>query len=432
MKQILKEELNRLKFLLSYKPGQLMTESQIKRTYLNEQSRSVSQFNIDFSNYPDYPMAQITYNGQKLDFYMGLTADRIEGKQVKRIVTPPTKTKKEKNPEGIETEIAGDSFDPNIVTISNPEAIKTLKNNAISLANTIEGVFNMDPKKGIENVEKFIGKGFNLIGHADGDVPRATTRDTRVLADHNRYGKKGLYGGQTTPLKKNEWLATKRAQLAYKIFYDEFEKLIYDKFGENFNLIDLVLKRFAIGAGYTTLKIVNHLNPDGTENKSEIGPEYRKFEFNPSFNVKVPISTIVVEPGTEKVIETGSKIGIIDLEIEKNFPSKTVEAYQGEDPGIGGNQFIGVTLEDAEKNNIPIVSLRNKTFNGKKDLTGEIVDAVVFVEGLSFGKLNENKFAGFVYYSPGHLCINEDDAIVQEIEGKKYHQVRYLRVNLKR
>ncbi len=43
MKNNLNEELNRLRYLLGYNPGQLMTESQVKGTYLSEQENDSSE-----------------------------------------------------------------------------------------------------------------------------------------------------------------------------------------------------------------------------------------------------------------------------------------------------------------------------------------------------------------------------------------------------
>ena len=428
MKKTLNEELNRMKHLFGIKGGELMSESKIIRTYLNEQTSAT--FTANFSNWPnDDTVGNVTYDNEKLFVNVFTTSSRFLGPQTIEKEIPAEESKEYKKPGSKEISIEGQSFQPNLVSIDE-QTINSLKQSAGSLVETLKDIHDFDPKNSLSNITKFLNKGFRLEAHADGSVPTATMKNRDVVRDHRLYSKKGLYGGERTPYKRNEWLAKSRGLNAYRIFLNELKNLVYKSFNDE-KIIDKILEILSLGTGYTTFKVVNHLNQDGSQNPSEIGPQFRKFDMIQTFLVDIPIEKTKTTPGrTEKVREKGTEEGIVKLPIEfggENF----VEVYQAEDEAIKGSVWFGISKSDMESGKIPKIG--KGEFNGNQKVNGQITNGNIYIDDFNFGRLKEtsgNKDEHSV--APGLLCIDMTNNNPRIFGEKEYFQLRYCKASLYR
>jgi hypothetical protein len=472
MKNNLNEELNRLKFLLGYKPGQLMTESQVKETYLSEQSRGfrrtpeptntpqqpfdrqadldayertreappsittrintnqgVQNFEVDFSNYPQ----DNTITTKQVRFFDKIGYLKIDSNIVR--FKPPKETKtiipgytKEKTiiPKFEYTTIQGQSFRDNFIGIDK-NVTNSLIQNARELNKTFREIYQLKPTEALENIKKFLNRGFELEGHADGNIPSATRLNQ---TDHANFGNGQLYGGNTTPNSKNTWLAEQRARNAYNIFMKELSRLLKTTFYDNSEIIELITNILTIGGGYTTLNVVDHLNQNGTRNSREIGPEYKRFEFKPTFktNIPIPISTFV--PPTEKIeVEKGDEVGNVSIYLYEYNQDILIPGMVYFDNNLfsQNDKWVGVTKDVLEKYKIPILS--DGKLNGSPTHRAMIDENMRATIGdLQFGTFDRKRVsdATNLAQAAGPLIHNTTiNSARKVIEGVTYYKVSY-------
>jgi hypothetical protein len=452
MNNNLNEELNRLKYLLGYKPGQLMTESQVKETYLSEQSRGFrrtpeptntppkmigtpeqvraannayynqtaqpsygtpanKESNIKFSteqsvtiNMNSYPKSFISSS----EIYFLKTEQDENGKFFSRpilgylnlareilgtrpntkdiINVPETRGGTTITPKSIITVVQGQSFNPNMITI-NRQVTNSIRENAKNIVDTLLEIYKLRPETALSNIKKFLNKGFNLRGHADGSIPMETNINN---TDHANFGNGQLYGGNTTPNSRNRWLAEQRARNAYSIFMDELTKQLNKNFKRIPEIIETVTKIFTIGGGFTTLNIQDHLNSDGTANTREQGAQFRRFEFNPTFNSNIPIEIETVTPGrTETKIIPGTKYGKTTLNLSEDLTAMgTIE-------GIVHFNEVGLNTKDEwwgvkEEDLVKLPTINQGTFNGNTTFDAIVKNNIIGIDGKLIGKFSDN------------------------------------------
>lgn len=425
MRQNLQEELNRMKYLLNAERGKVISETEIKKTYVFEQGEST--FNIDFKNYGQItPMAtNVEYNGEKFNFSFGSMVFNALGPSTTIVKKPGEPGTEERAPQKtIEFEVL-QGFNPNFVT-PNEESKERVKMGAEELVKEIYEIFNFN--KNIEDVKIFLGDGFNIESHADGSVPLATTKNKDVVSDHKNYG--GLYGGTKDYYDRNTWLAKKRGENIYRIFMNNLKNYLYEYFDKNYKIIDLVYTTLSpkSSGGKTDFTIVNHLNKDGSANTSEIGTEYRKILFEPRFD-KTPL-TKKTEPTkpTEVEVETpGTYTGLVDIPILKGDDTKKIQGVQLNDEAYTGSLWLGISVEEYEKNKNIIPWVGNTEFNKKGQVSGKFDGDVLMIDNISFGTMRYNKSDKTNRYSSsGRICVNGASGKIRNYEGIKYYEVRYF------
>jgi hypothetical protein len=427
MKINLQEELNRMKYLLNVERGKLISETEIKKTYIVEQNSP--PFKIDFKNFGQFePMAtNVEYNGQRFKFSLGTMVFNALGPSKTQVIKPG-EPKFDTDIPKYEIEIfGGQGFNPNFVT-PNEETKKKIKEDSKRLVDEISEIYNFN--KNIDDVIKFLGNGFLIEAHADGSVPLATRKNRDVVADHKKYSSAGLYGGTKDLYDRNSWLAKKRGENVYRLFINNTSNYLYETFGKNEELIDLVNSTLLpkSSGGKSDLTIVNHLNKDGSANPSEIGVEFRKIVFTPRFDVS-PIKKQIglTEPKVEDKIDPGTFQGIIDIPVMRGTTDDTIIGLQLKDEAFAGSLWWGISETEYEKNKEIIPWISDSEFNNKSAVTGKIENNVLSIENISFGEMGSNKADKTKpYSSSGRICINGAGGKIRTYQGEKYYEVRYF------
>ena len=247
-------------------------------------------------------------------------------------------------------------------------------------------------------IEMFIKNGFVVEGHADGSPPSKVT--DKIKSDHGGEA----FDGITDLYERNNWLAEKRARNLFNLFINKLENL--EKWGiddeaKNYLINTLKLQE---NGGKSTLKIVNHLNTDGTVNKGEIGPQYRSMNFIPDFNETITLNREIKikEPKKAKLLE--KELEPETIEIYHN--GKKIDAFRTTD---GKDTFIGVENLDG------IPKITNTTFDGSSKITVKnIGNDEILINDYKLGQLSSNTGRG------KYLLITEKDACWCYIEELSY------------
>lgn len=414
------EQLNRMKYLFEAERGKVIREPEILSTYISEQDSNTFplNFGVGMSIGGFKLLAKnVNYRNENFDILWSMKADRFVGSQTKTEYIPGSESTIYERPIIEIPIVGGESFDPNFITPKD-STIKSLKNSAKSVVSAVEAIIKLDPKEALTNIDKFLGNGFYVEGHADGSPPI----ETRLSAtDH---GKLGLYGGNKKTYDKNTWLAENRAKRAYSVFKKELDSLMSTNFSDA-KIIDAVVNKFILND--KKLKIINHLNRDGSANLSEIGPQFRKMVFIPTFKTELEIPITTKIPGREeKTTIEGTKEGTITIPVFEDGKGG-FEGIMVKDSGIPGGVFMGVTSEDANR----LHEITDTTYDGKEVVMGEIKGKEFLIDGRFSGvitELNSNTkgidVLGQRYITTPMLCVNEAYK-PREINNIMYYPVFY-------
>jgi hypothetical protein len=280
----------------------------------------------------------------------------IPGKSKESIIIPQVSIKT----------ISGGSYRANYVSIT-PEILSEIEEMAKNIAAAII-IANK-----IGKLEEFLGNGIQVTSSADSDVPREVNINN---TDHGNNGGK-LYGGAKTPYEKNSWLASKRGQNILKVLITKIVSRcnsISPELGSTVN--DILTSK-------SKVSIINHLNPDGTSNKSKMGENFKSIVIKPLFATEKSVPDFGTTPDkTAKTTKEGTKIGYI--QVSAGSGSNTmIEVYQSKDDT--GNTVWGV-LENIE---LPIYN--GDSIDGQTKPVAEIrgiigVGGEMYINNKFFGK----------------------------------------------
>jgi len=219
-------------------------------------------------------------------------------------------------------------------------------------------------------IEMFIKNGFVVEGHADGSPPSKVT--DKIKSDHGGEA----FDGITDLYERNNWLAEKRAKNLFNLFINKLENL--EKWGiddeaKNYLINTLKLQE---NGGKSTLKIVNHLNTDGTINKGEIGPQYRSMNFIPDFNETITLNREIKikEPVESKLLK--KELEPKETKIKHN--GKEIDAFRTTD---GKYTYIGVENLDG------IPKITNTTFDGSSKIFIGTKDGIFGINNYRLGQI---------------------------------------------
>ena len=363
--QTLNEELNRMKGLMNFKLGQksadllkeqgekpcdLTTEKGIlktcKLTFTKELGKNMGKVNVGNSSYMTTRVVTFVTSGEISIPSIEKTPSE-EGKDKPITLYPKFEFKSD----------IRQSFGNSIITPT-PSLNKIINIKAKNFRNNINKLFrdikNFDAK--IEETDKdiiemFIKNGFVVEGHADGSPPSKVT--DKIKSDHGGEA----FDGITDLYERNNWLAEKRARNLFNLFInmlENLEKWEIDDEAKNYLINTLKLQE---NGGKSTLKIVNHLNTDGTINKGEIGPQYRSMNFIPDFNETITLNREIKikEPKKAKLLK--KELEPETIKIYHN--GKKIDAFRTTD---GKDTFIGVENLDG------IPKITNTTFDGSSEI----------------------------------------------------------------
>ena len=219
-------------------------------------------------------------------------------------------------------------------------------------------------------IEMFIKNGFVVEGHADGSPPSKVT--DKIKSDHGGEA----FDGITDLYERNNWLAEKRARNLFNLFINKLENL--EKWGiddeaKNYLINTLKLQE---NGGKSTLKIVNHLNTDGTVNKGEIGPQYRTMNFIPDFNETITLNREIKIKGPKKAILLEKELQPEMIKIYHD--GKKIDVFRTTD---GKDTFIGVENLDG------IPKITNTTFDGSSKIFIGTKDGIFGINNYRLGQI---------------------------------------------
>jgi hypothetical protein len=452
MKNNLNEELNRLKFLLGYKPGQLMTESQVKRTYLNEHDplgwavkNAVELgregfFQMDFSNWAEsmkgdlnfYQARGVIYNEQKFSLKFSSVLAGLGGGWKSKTTIPGTQKPPISVPGQTFTFNANNQFGNNLITPTSV-VVKQLEEEAKRLVEIMNKVY-LTNGRDKNAILKFLGNGFIIEGHADGSPPSFV--DATITADHQNNGFNIVFDGITNLFQRNDWLATQRAKVSYNIFLNTIKnsaprlaQVFTDK-----SLMDKIMGILKLNdnGGKSILRVVNHLNQDGSANPAEIGPTFRRMDFIPQLTSSDSETTFEPTPPKEKInLADGTYIGLLTLPIfrgqqDEKFSVPGVQLKMEGQPGL----FWGVDEETMikYKNILPVITPTE--FNGKSKVAAVISGRELIIDNIDMGTIYKASSANALeqYKTTGRLCVDRSLRRPQMYKEKKYYPVMFYEV----
>jgi len=345
-KQLLSEELGRIKYLFNHERGVVISE--------NIGNRPDWKGKIDLSGRIEYygtygtVATDVKYKGG--DYYMTTLTKLPE------IYTEQTnKPRIKKNPTLEGFSLINDNF-PYPDNMIGPkfqnfiDAKQVYDEFIFKLREFIE-------QGGLNNITKI-----KIQGMADAASPNTSVPNGYTSLDHNLVGDSAPYGGLTDKNDMNQYLADNRAKV--------LGQMIVTKISESTG-VDISSKMEYSGINY-------YGQPD------KRGEQYRAVKVEPIFtDLEVVTSGDTMSSATS--VKT-SEIYYVDLS-EYGFPNKLAEKKDG-----------GIAIKEVDLEGIELPSWDGQRLNKKQNVNGEIIGDELTVDKLSFGKLISKEDANFDRY----------------------------------
>lgn len=353
--RILNEELYKMKHLFGYQRGVVISEQE----YNSPNWKGKSKGDMDLTN----PYGKYAINvGYKEGKYTLTSASEAPGLEQETPVTP--------DPKKPDTVLSPLDLSDNAFPY--PDNMIGPKFDKFPEADTVY-------KKFIEDLTSFLEEGgeknitsLNIQGTADSARPTLDIPKGYSSLDHNLAGDNTPYGGEKDDAKRNLYLANNRAKVLGNMIVKEILELTG---------IDLSNK----------IKYLNGISYFGQ-------PDKRGFEFKKVTVTPVYKTLTVVEPTTATTASTVVTSGSSETKTEsttyldltkygsKKIPAKMITR--------GADKVIAISRKVSDENNLlnikeggilPLWTVEG--LNQKSTVRGEIKNDELFVDNISFGKI---------------------------------------------
>lgn len=356
MKNIILEELSRIKFLEKYRRGVVISE-QTKGEVVGG-SRKYTPIGVPDWN--DKSRGQLSFNTQEkihaknVDFE-GETYSITSFSSIGKKVAKPSPTISQSTGTELPKVSFTDDFFPYDDNMISPNFNKNPK--AFDMFNEfINSIIKMVNRHGLNSISEI-----QVQGSADSSKPNFKVPSGYSKLDHDIVSQKP-YNGSTDPFTMNQFLADNRAKTISNILINT----IKDKTGVD------------IGPKVKLLKGINYYNPNSTSNTG-----VKSVTFNVIKGNLPPIDDTTIDgsgtPGT-----VTPKSGELDL---SQWGGPKVQYTEVIDDKGHVSYGIKPEVTDSLRNDNIISVFVGNRFNGKSTVDGRIKNGKLIVDGLDFGNL---------------------------------------------